>query len=344
MTVQTQQPNTRQEMPSGVEVYSDDNGDTAPRSSHLPGAGRHLLHLLEKSANSLRHASEGIENRGLKMLLKVLAQERVTMANSLRQVAGRDYNDPLDPAQKSAGTALQEGIQDIQSSMTVQRKGRENVTLTHLLESEDELLRSYDDALQGSASGAVREMLAKQQAHIQQFYNRLQAVGAGIDPVVARVFDTRIEGESAVVRLRERGLDNSQIDVAPITQVAQPVLRTAVNTASPRNTMGAGMLYGALIGGIIGLALASFVWFAPQLVGWVTFGPWTLLIAGILIGAVFGTVFGFFIGQDRREHDVNATMDGLVNGEILVVAYPNPQQIAMVEDVLQVHHARELNR
>jgi hypothetical protein len=187
-------------------------------------------------------------------------------------------------------------------------------------------------------------MLESQRAHVSQFHTRLQAVGAGIEPIVARVFDTRVEGENAVVRLREGGLDGSQIDVAPITQVAQPVLRTAVKTASPRNTMGAGAFSGAAVGAVVGLALASFVWFAPQLVGWITVGPWTLLIGAILIGAVFGTVFGFFIGQDRREHDVNATVDGLVNGEVLVVAYPKPHEIAMVEDVLQVRHARELNR
>jgi urea transporter len=83
---------------------------------------------------------------------------------------------------------------------------------------------------------------------------------------------------------------------------------------------------------------------APQLVGWVTVGPWTLLLGAIAIGAVFGTVFGTFIGQSQREDDVAVTVDGLINGEILVAAYPKPQQVAMVEDVLQVHHARELSR
>jgi hypothetical protein len=68
------------------------------------------------------------------------------------------------------------------------------------------------------------------------------------------------------------------------------------------------------------------------------------LIGAAIIGAVFGTVFGFFIGQNQREDDLMTTADGLVNGEILVVTYPKPLQIPVVEDVLQVHHARELNR
>src|SRR3954466_7457871 len=88
-------------------------------------AGDALVALLEKSAQTLRHAAESIENRGLKLLLKYMAQERVAMYNSLRQALGRDTANPLDPAHKPAGRSLKEGMQEIQSSMTVQRLGRE---------------------------------------------------------------------------------------------------------------------------------------------------------------------------------------------------------------------------
>jgi hypothetical protein len=303
-----------------------------------------LLHLLEKSAQTLRHVSENVENRGLKLLLKVMAQERVVMVNALRQAIGKRLDDPLDRSHKSAATSLQEGLQDIQSSMTVQRQGRENVALGHLLEEEQALLDAYTASIERNAAAPLREMLESQRTHVAQFYARLQVVGAGIEPIVARVFDTRIEGDSAITRLRERGLDGSQIDSLPITQVAQPVLRTTAATSSPKSTIGAGAFSGALVGGIVGLALAAFVWMAPQLVGWVTVGPWALLLGAILFGIFFGSVIGFFIGQNQREDDLAVTADGLVNGEILVVAYPQPQQVAMVEDVLQVHHARELNR
>jgi hypothetical protein len=69
-----------------------------------------------------------------------------------------------------------------------------------------------------------------------------------------------------------------------------------------------------------------------------------LLLGAIAIGAIFGSVFGFFIGQNQREIDLAETADGLVNGEILVVAYPQPHLLPMVEEVLQLHHAREVNR
>jgi len=306
--------------------------------------GSKLLPMLEKSAQNMRHAAENVENRGLKLLLKVMAQERAYMAISLREAIGKTPVDPLDSTQKSASTSLQQGLEDIQTSMAVQRQGRETLALSHVVQEEAALLDAYEKALGDNVPDPLRTELEVEYAHIAQFYTRLQSVGEGMEPIVARVFDTRIEGESAVVRLRERGLDSSQIDSAPINQLAQPLRPSTVIPSSPKNTMAAGAFSGAIVGGIIGLALAAFVWFAPQLVGWVTVGPWALLIGAILIGAVFGSVFGLLIGQNQREDDIAVTADSLINGEILVVAYPQPHQVAVTEEVLQVHHARELNR
>jgi hypothetical protein len=303
-----------------------------------------LLPMLEKSAQTMRHVAENVENRGLKLLLKVMAQERAYMVDALRQAMAKNPIDPLDSSQKSSATRLQEGLEDIQASMTVQRQGREKLMLSHLVQEEESLLAAYARALEGDVPDSLRKELTTQQSLVSQFYTRLQSVGEGIDPIVARVFDTRIEGEAAVARLREQGLDPSQIDAAPINQLAKPMRPTAVKPSSPKNTMAAGAFSGAIVGGIVGLALAAFVWLAPQLVGWVTVGPWALLIGAIIIGAVFGTVFGLLIGQNQREDDIAVTADSLINGEILVVAYPKPHQVVLVEDILQVYHARELNR
>jgi len=306
--------------------------------------GSKLLPMLEKSAQTMRHTAENVENRGLKLLLMVMAQERVYAFNVLRQAMGQGPVDPLDPAQKTSASSLKEGLQDIQTSMAVQRQGRENLALTHLVQEEGELLSAYADALESDLPADLRSQLKAEHARAAQFYARLQSVGEGAEPIIARVFDTRIEGDSAVTRLRERGLDPSQIDAAPINQLARPLRPTTVKPSGPKNTMAAGAFSGAIVGGLVGLALAAFVWLAPQLDGWVIVGPWALLIGAIVIGAVFGTVFGFFIGQSQREDDIAVTADSLINGEILVVAYPQPQQVAMVEDVLQMHHARELSR
>jgi hypothetical protein len=358
----TVQPNYQREKIETQSAGAPANGsvrvvDDSTHTNHLPdsqvaalGTGRveisrRLLHSLEKSAQNMRHAAENIENRGLKLLLKVMAQERVVMYNALRQAIGREFKDPLDGDQPSGATSLQQGLQDIQTSMTVQRQGRESVALNHLLEEERLLIEAYSGARKEGLFAPLISLLDTQREHVAQFYERLQVVGEGIEPVVARVFDNETEGKSAVMRLKERGLSASQIDAAPMSRVAQPALRaTAAVPPTPRNTIAAGAFSGAMVGGLIGLALAAFVWLAPQMVGWITVGPWALLIGATIIGAVFGSVFGFFIGQNKREDDLAVTTDGVINGEMLVVAYPQPEQVAMVEDVLQVHHGRELNR
>jgi len=194
-------------------------------------AGDALLSALEKSAQTLRHAAESIENRGLKLLLKVMAQERVGMYNSLRQAMGRDATNPLDPARKSVGTSMGQGLQEIKSSMTVQQQGRETVTLSYLSTEEDALVAAYSSFLAASSGSPLATQLEAQQTQIAKFNARLKAVGEGEEPIVARVFDTRIEGETAVKRLQEEGLSPSQIDAAPISQVTRPVLRATVRPA-----------------------------------------------------------------------------------------------------------------
>jgi len=307
-------------------------------------ADNRLLDLLEKSAQTLRHTAESIENRGVKLLLKVMATERVNMYNSLRQAMGRDAANPLDPAHKPLSRSLEQGLEEIQTSMTVQRQGRENIALTHLLDEEDALVAAYSSFAVGHSGSPLGALLEAQRTQIAKFDARLKAVGEGAEPIVARVFDRRNEGDVAIQRLQEGGLAPSQIDSANISQVERSVLRSTVVPVGPKSTMAAGAFAGGVVGALVGAALAAFVWVAPGLVGWVTVGPWALWIGAIIIGAVFGIVFGFFIGQNQVEDDLMVTADGLEHGELLVVAYPHPDQVAMAEDVLQVFHARELNR
>lgn len=327
------------------EYISTEGGHmtTAKDASPATATLEQLLDLLGKSANAMQHAAENIENRGLKLLLKVMAQERVYMLDELRRTSGQAGS--LDDAKSAtSSTSLQQGLEDIQTSMTVQRQGRENLSLTKLLSEEEALLATYAAVLEGNVPNASKQPLEKQRGQITQFHARLRRVADGGEPIVARVFDTRIEGESAVMRLQSSGLSAAQIDAAPISRLERPIRSSDATPPSRSAATMAGAVSGGLVGGLIGLALAAFVWLAPNLVGWVTVGPWTLLIASLIFGAAFGSVFGLLIGQSRREDDLAVTADGLINGEILVAAYPAASQVPMVEEILQVHHARELGR
>ena len=305
---------------------------------------RDLIDRLIESAQTLLHSAESIESRGLKLLLKVMAQERVYMLEQLRASMGLLPVDPLDgqDPNNALPTSIAQGLKDIQSAMTVKRQGREDLARKDFVAEEEKLLEAYSAVLETDVPGALRRELEAQRAQIAQLYARLSTVTKGDEPIVARVFDSRDKGDAAIARLKTGGLTAEQIDAVTINRLAReldPRLVTPPNRKSPAM---AGALAGGIIGAVIGLALALFVSMAPQLVGWVTVGPVSLFIAATLIGAVFGLVFGFLIGQSRREDDVAVTVDSLINGEILVVAYPTHSQVPMVEDILEVQHAREL--
>jgi len=331
------------------EYISTEGGDVSTakdRSSTVPTTASfdQLLEMLERSANAIQHAAQNVENRGMKLLLKVMAQERVYMLDELRRTS-RQPGSLDDIKQAVSSTSLQQGMEDIQTSMAVQRQGRENLSLTKLLGEEEALLATYAAVLESNVPSGLKQTLEAQWSQITKFYARLQRVADGGEPIVARVFDTRIEGESAVMRLQSSGLSADQIDSAPISQLEDPIRSATTKPASRSAATMAGAVSGGLVGGLVGLALAIFIWLAPdQWVGWITVSPWILLLASLFFGALFGSVFGLLIGQNRREDDLAVTADGLINGEILVAAYPSASQVPMVEEILQVHNARELGR
>jgi hypothetical protein len=106
----------------------------------------------------------------------------------------------------------------------------------------------------------------------------------------------------------------------------------------------AGALTGGIIGAVVGLAAALYVWFMPDIPAWISVGPWVLFFGSLIPGAVMGAVFGWIIGQNRIEDDRNVTRSGLEEGEWLVAVYPSQEQVAVAEEVLQIHHARTLER
>ena len=88
MAVQTKM---QQETRGSVDEFNRDYVavETTPTAARTPvsidaNAGNRLLDLLEKSAQTLRHTAESVENRGLKLLLKVMAQGYSVEAGNVR--------------------------------------------------------------------------------------------------------------------------------------------------------------------------------------------------------------------------------------------------------------------
>ena len=105
---------------------------------------RDLIDRLIESAQTLLHSAESIESRGLKLLLKVMAQERVYMLEQLRASMGLLPVDPLDgqDPNNALPTSIALGLKDIHSAMTVKRQGREDLARKDFVAEEEKLLEA----------------------------------------------------------------------------------------------------------------------------------------------------------------------------------------------------------
>jgi len=120
-------------------------------------------------------------------------------------------------------------------------------------------------------------------------------------------YDTYPEAQKAVDQLSDGGFPVEHVDIVGTD------LRL-VEHVTGRLTSGRAAMYGAGIGAWWGL-------FFGLLVGLFTTGPeWAgLVVGGLLIGAVFGALFGFFAQwATRGQRDFSST-SGLVAGKYEVV-------------------------
>jgi hypothetical protein len=137
-----------------------------------------------------------------------------------------------------------------------------------------------------------------------------QLTAAARDGQSVASFDTYPEAQKAVDRLSDGGFPVEHVDI-----VGSDL--KLVEHVTGRLTTGRAAMYGAGIGAWWGL-------FFGLLVGLFTTGPeWVgLVLGGLLIGAVFGALFGFFAQwASRGQRDFSST-SGLVAGryDVMVAA------------------------
>jgi hypothetical protein len=169
---------TNREYVSTQGGYSSANSSVQTDTKMQLDRIRQLINMLIESAKTLHHSAESIESRGLKLLLKVMAQERVYMLERLRESMGLIPVDPLngqDP-NNSLPTSIAQGLKDIQSAMTVKREGREDLARKDFVAEEEKLLQAYSAVLETDVSEPFRRELEAQQAQIAQLYTRLSTV------------------------------------------------------------------------------------------------------------------------------------------------------------------------
>jgi len=315
--------------------------ETRPTPS-LDSALDHLMDSAVESARTMMHAAENVEARGVKILLKALARQRLHFVHQLQHYL-RDQHPNVAVPHSLIGE-LQRGMTDMQASMTLKREGRQEIVLNEQLAQERKLLDAYHDALASAGSaGPLQARLREQAQQVEGTVTRLDEISHGDCELVARLFNNEQLGEQAVQRLRNQGFAQSDIDAVALEQLPVPAAQAVKRTQTGlKPTVIGGALSGAVVGALMGLAYALFIWFGPFTAESQSVSPALVWVASIVFAALMGTVFGYLIGRNKVEDDAFVTAQGVEEGEYLVAVFADPDRATVAENILQVHHGREL--
>lgn len=301
---------------------------------------RKVLAACQVSAQGMENASELIETRGLKLLFKAAAQQRLYYIQALQpfleQLAGdTDHHHTSLPD-------LAQGLTDMQVSMTLQREGRQDLVVEDQIAREDQLLEAYQNALESDLPTHVVAQLESQRARVQAGRSSLKAVADEELQLIARLFDTSDEGQEAVQQLLDAGISENTMEVFELGELPVQAVAAVQPNEATGSTVAAGAVSGGVVGAVIGGLVGLFVWLMPGASGMISVSPWLLLVSSAFFGALFGAIFGLLIGRNKAEDDQYVTIEGLTHGAVLVAVYALPEQVDTVEQILHVHHGREL--
>ena len=163
--------------------------------------------------------------------------------------------------------------------------------------------------------------------------------------IITRLFDTYEHARAAVGDLESQGVAHSEIslmannadDRYTPTEAMTPTVTEGTSEAAAG--AGTGATLGTVIGGGAGL-LAGLGMLAIPGVGPVVAAGWLIATAaGAGVGAAGGGLLGSLVGAGVSETDAHVYAEGVRRGGTLVTVRVESAQVAMVESVLDSHHA-----
>jgi len=307
-----------------------------------------LVGGLIESDKSFFNAAEHVKNRGLKLLLKTYAQQYAAFAAELQAVVRQLGGTPLEV--RDPGAAMGQGMGDIRAAMTIGRQSRQRKLLTDLLGHETVAVKRYADALKIGLPATVEDVVKRQHDRVRSIHQQLSSLaGQTRRRLVIRLFDQPEAARSAVDELQRAGFTADEVYSAAIEQVARVYSADAEERVQSRGqtiraTALSGLLFGVILGTLWGV-VQHFLF--PEFGGLISPpGSWGIVlevaVAGGLIGAFFGFIFGLIIGQDKAEEDEYLYNQSLKDGDTLVVVFTDERNKQEAERLVGLKHQHEV--
>lgn len=305
-----------------------------------------LINAVNESAKNLYSAAEQVENRGVKLLLKAYAQERVHFARELQRGTAQNTDTPSDD--DSSGGFFQRGWMELRSALIIRRQRRHRILLDGLYQRETSTVDAYAKAAGANLSGSLNEIVNRQYERVRTVQGRLQLLSRQQDQRLAlRLFNQASEMERAIGSLEKLGIPRSDLAIIPIEDLAVYQNDSNARPRATREAIMTGMLLGALAGGVLGLLYGLFnrAYF-PEFNGFFAITPNGVLLEvalyGVIIGALFATIFSSLIAVSAAETDTYLYEDSFANGDTLVAVFADQSNITEVERTIGLKHEHEV--
>ncbi|AGA29960.1 general stress protein [Singulisphaera acidiphila] len=138
---------------------------------------------------------------------------------------------------------------------------------------------------------------------------------------IVGMFASRAEAESTIRRLKTTGIGMDSVSIAmrDHQEASELVETTGVEDMSGEGAS-AGVVSGAAVGTLVGLALVGSTFVLPGIGTFLIGGPLAAALAGAGIGAASGGLLGALIGAGIPEPEARHYSSGIEQGHILVSA------------------------
>lgn len=321
-----------------------------------------LVHRLitsnHESERNFFSAAEQAENRGVKLLLKAYAQQRVEFARQLQgatEVAVEPQRLQSDPTQQTENQGASAGFfrrgwVSLTSAMVIQRQHRQQTLISDLLRSEADIVNLYESAMNQTASdGTLRGLIEQQQAQIRIAYENLGTLAKEDNRrLVLRLFNEKQTADQAVRRLQETVKADDKIVEIPIETVPVYYNNQQEQNRSTREAIVTGGLTGAIFGGVLGMIYGIYHWIAlsdilPGFLATTAAGViWELALYGALLGLLFSVIFSAFVTRNNEEIDDYLYAEGIREGNVLVAVFADKAEAAIVRRTIGLKHEHEV--
>lgn len=285
-----------------------------------------LVTALKSNMKFYEEAASNLRSPELRELFQRRAAQRAEFAAELR------HETTVAPSPSDEGNLadfLDRGLMTVRAAMTIERDLTDEVVLADAQEAEQKLLQRYHTALTDdvSLSPALRSTLERQYAQVRTTASYITAATTGDqNAVVLALFDGSLEAQTAVEALTAQGIPRDQIAVLAEESAVREAL-TENRKEMTQASAGAGAVGGGVFGGIFGFlsGVSMSLLLGPVLlVGLPAVAGITAVGAGI--GAAYGGLAGGLLGFGIGDEEVQAYINGLRHGQIMVLAHVSAEQ------------------